>query len=77
MNRKIILDLRISAEEFQRMYAGEARTVFAYDIYGKSVRFPAGILQRFVTHDGIRGRFQIEFSADNKFKSIERLEWVI
>ena len=33
----------------------------------------ANILQRFVTHSGIRGSFRILFDAEGKFSGIERL----
>lgn len=69
----IQVDLRISAEEYQQLYAGAVRDVLAYAHDGRRVRFPARILQPFVTHSGIEGRFLIHFSADNKFQKIERL----
>lgn len=71
--KSIIVSLAISTEEFQRLYEGSAKTVFAQSIDGRSIRFPAGILRPFVLHNGIRGTFQIEFDADNRFQSIQRL----
>ncbi|HSX52107.1 MAG TPA: DUF2835 domain-containing protein [Cellvibrio sp.] len=71
--KNIIVNLSISAEEFQRLYEGSAKTVFARSIDGRSIRFPAGILRPFVLHSGIRGTFQIDFDEDNRFQSIQRL----
>jgi hypothetical protein len=71
--KSIVVRLVISAEEFQRLYEGSAKTVFAHSIDGRSIRFPAGILRPFVLHTGIRGTFQINFDEDNRFHSIERL----
>lgn len=71
--KSIIVDLSISTEEFQRLYEGNVKTVFAHSIDGRSIRFPAGILRPFVLHSGIRGRFQIDFDEDNRFQSINRL----
>ena len=71
--KSIIVNLVISAEEFQRLYEGTAKTVFAHSIDGRTIRFPAGILRPFVLHNGIRGTFQIDFDEDNRFKSIHRL----
>lgn len=57
----------------RRYYAGRARQVAAIDEAGRSVRFPAEILRRHVGHDGVHGRFRIEFDAAGRFSSIERL----
>ncbi|AQT59797.1 hypothetical protein CBP51_01775 [Cellvibrio mixtus] len=69
----IVVSLVISAEEFQRLYQGSAKTVFAQSLDGRNIRFPAGILRPFVLHNGVRGTFQINFDADNRFHSIQRL----
>lgn len=71
--KSIIVNLAISAEEFQRLYEGSAKTVFAHSIDGRSIRFPANILRPFVMHTGVRGTFQIDFDEENHFKSIVRL----
>lgn len=71
--KSIVVSLVISAEEFQRLYEGSAKTVFAQSIDGRSICFPAGILRPFVLHNGIRGTFQINFDEDNRFQSIQRL----
>lgn len=69
----LIVDLSISAEEFQRMYSGSARYVLGRARDGRTVRFPVKILQRFVQHDGVHGRFRISFDRDHKLRQIERL----
>jgi hypothetical protein len=71
--KSIVVSLSISTEEFQRLYEGSVKTVFARSIDGRSIRFPAGILRPFVLHSGIRGTFQIDFDDDNRFHSIQRL----
>ncbi|MAL98480.1 MAG: hypothetical protein CL583_08520 [Alteromonadaceae bacterium] len=71
--QSIIVDLRISADEWLRLYRGEALDVVARARDGRSVRFPARILRPFVRHDGISGAFLIEFGQDGKFQSVERL----
>jgi hypothetical protein len=69
----ITVRLSISADEFVRLYEGSARDVYAIGEDGRSIRFPARILQPFVLHDGIHGRFRIHFDEYHKFKSIERI----
>lgn len=71
--KSIIVNIAISAEEFQRLYEGNVKTVFARSIDGRSIRFPAGILRPFVLHTGVRGTFEIEFDEENRFKAIKRL----
>lgn len=71
--KSIIVSLAISAEEFQRLYHGSVKTVFAQSLDGRNIRFPAAILRPFVLHTGIRGTFQIDFDEDNRFQSIQRL----
>lgn len=71
--RKVVIDIYISPEDYQLYYSGQIKIVSATTIEGLTVHFPAGILQRVVTHEGVKGRFAITFTADNKFHSIERL----
>jgi len=73
MSQKIVVDLNISSDEYLRYYQGAARTVLATSTDGRSVRFPAGVLQQVVTRDGVRGRFAILFNQAGKFERIERL----
>ena len=73
MSQTIIVDMYISAEEYLRYYNGQVKKVVATAIDGRKVQFPAGVLQRVVTHEGIRGRFAISFSPEGRFEKIERL----
>jgi hypothetical protein len=71
---QVEFDLSISRDEFLKHYRAQGRvqvTVTALD--GRRVRFPAGILQRFVLSDGVHGRFVIYFDAQGRLSSIERL----
>ena len=72
-NPSIIVDLAISADEYLRVYQGSAKLVSAIAIDGRRVQFPANILQKMVTREGIHGRFIIEFSAEGKFQRIEKI----
>ncbi len=69
----MVFNLVIEAEEYQRLYAGLAKSVSAVSVDGRRVHFPAHILRQFVSYDGVRGRFMIHFDSDNRFQSIERL----
>lgn len=70
----VVLSLKISADEYLKVYKGSGKNVFAKDVYGRSVQFPARILQSFVTREGISGVFEISFSAEGKYRDIRRLQ---
>ncbi|MFT5691499.1 MAG: hypothetical protein ACI92E_000828 [Oceanicoccus sp.] len=70
---KVNINISISSEEYLKYYKVPSASVSTRSSDGRSVRFPASILQPFVSHTGIQGSFCIEFSSDGKFKNIERL----
>jgi hypothetical protein len=72
--RSIVVQLHITADEFQRLYAGNVKEVSALSTQGQRVRFPAAILRPYVTHAGIAGTFAIYFSDENRFQRIERID---
>ena len=65
--------LAISSTEFSRYYRGQASNVLCKTLDGRTVQLPAAVLRPYLTHDGIYGNFAIEFSEQNKFISIDRL----
>lgn len=73
MSQTLIVDLRISADEFLRHYKGSARHVSCRARDGRRVQFPTGILQRFVSHDGINGSFKLELDDNNKLISVAQI----
>lgn len=70
--REVTIDLAITAQEYLAHYQGVAREVVATCSDGRKIRFPCNILQPFVTHSGIHGRFVIFFDKDNRFQDIRR-----
>lgn len=70
----IDVTLNIDADEFLRVYQGSARDVVARADDGRTLRFPAAILRRFVTREGIVGRFRIDFDEDGRFADIRALD---
>ena len=73
MHQYVIVDLAISAQEYLKLYRGLAADVYARARDGKRVRFPARVLQPFVTRDGVVGSFCIYFDQNRKFQSVDRL----
>jgi hypothetical protein len=64
--------LNIDELELEKYYRG-TRTVSAKSIDGRRVQFPVNILHKYITHDGIRGRFVLEYDQQFKFKNIHKL----
>lgn len=70
---EIVFDLQLPAEEYLRVYKGSARDVVTRALDGRTVRFPAQILQPYLLHSGIFGRFRISFDRDGRFQKIDKL----
>ena len=66
-------NLYISPDEYLRWYKSEAKDVVTKSLDGRTVRFPADVLRPYVSHQGINGCFEIEFSKAGKFQSITKL----
>lgn len=73
MERAIVVHINIPHDEYLLWYQGAAQDVFTTSVDGRSVRFPAKILRPFVSHEGVRGRFQIQFDEQGKFTHIQKL----
>jgi hypothetical protein len=69
----MIVDIHITTEEYLRHYQGHVTQVSCIARDGRRVRFPTKILQKFVTHEGVRGSFAIHFDEYHKFVSIDQL----
>lgn len=69
----IVVDIFISADEYLKHYQVAGAIVMTKSRDGRRVQFPASILQRYVTHQGIDGSFEITFDSAGKFSGIRRL----
>ena len=65
--------LNISSEKYLHYYQGSAKAVVVTTDDGRTLKFPANNLQKFVTHDGIQGRFEVVFDRDNKIVNFRRI----
>lgn len=70
----IYIDISISADEWLKIYRGTARVVNTRSRDGRTIQFPANILQQYVTHTGVYGSFVIYFDDSGKFQSIAKLD---
>ena len=70
----VVVTLSIDCDDLLRLYSGSAREVVALAEGGRTVRFPANVLRSQVMHDGVHGRFRIDFTGSGKFCGISRLQ---
>jgi hypothetical protein len=66
-------DLALTPEQFLEYYRGHARMVRARATNGLVVEFPAALLQRFLTPEGIRGRFVLTCDEQFRHPRMERV----
>ncbi len=66
--------LRITPEKYLDYYRGRVRHVRVRCTTGQNVQFPASLLQRFITKDGIQGDFVLTCDENHKCIGLERRE---
>jgi hypothetical protein len=65
-------DLAVSPQEFLDYYRG-VRNVVAVSRAGQRVQFPAALLQRYLTPEGIRGSFVLICDENHKHPRLDRM----
>lgn len=70
----IVVDVHITAEEYQKYYRQPGTVVNVRARDGRRVQFPANILQPYITHEGVIGAFRIVFDDEGKFQSLEKVD---
>ena len=65
-------ELHLSSEKFLDFYRGRARNVSVQCTTGQTVQFPANLLRKFVSPEGVHGRFVLTCAANNKLIGLER-----
>ena len=70
----VTVALAISHQQYARFYKGHASEVICTAKDGRKIQFPAAVLRKFLTHEGIHGEFSISFSSENKFIEIIKLK---
>jgi hypothetical protein len=71
--QRIRFRLAISSDDYLAYYQGVARAVLVRAEDGRRIRFPAGALQPFVSHQGIHGLFELRFDAQHKLMGLQRI----
>jgi len=65
--------LSLSYDECMAYYRGDYEFVQVIEDGGKSIRFPATHIRRFVSSLGIRGRFRLCLTDKNSFISLDQV----
>lgn len=73
MNQKIHFSLQLSYDQYLQVYQGIAKNISVIADDGRRIAFPARNIQNFLTKEGIKGYFEMELTAENKFVSIKKL----
>lgn len=71
--QKMTFTLNISYELFEHYYKGSARSVVVTTDDGRTLKFPANSIQKFLLRDGIHGHFEIIFDRQNKIAGLNRI----
>ncbi len=71
--QKLRFYLDISPQQYMSYYKNSGIVVNVQADNGRTLNFPASELQKFVTHSGIQGRFEIEFNEQYKLVSLSRV----
>ena len=65
--------IQLSYDQFLKVYQGVAQNISVIADDGRRIAFPARNIQSFLTKDGIKGYFEMELTAENKFIGIKKL----
>ncbi|MFK7858527.1 MAG: DUF2835 domain-containing protein [Granulosicoccus sp.] len=65
--------LFLTPKQFEPYYSGQVKQVVVQSEQGLRLALPASELRKFVTRDGICGRFEITYNAQHKLVSLEKL----
>lgn len=66
--------LRLTAAQCLEYYRGAARQVVARADTGQAVQFPASLLQRFITDEGVMGRFALTCDDEFHHPQLQRID---
>ena len=71
--QQFTFNLSVSTDEWLSYYRGETTHVVATATDGRTVKFAAKHLQRYVSRDGIVGTFQLTIDGESNFVSLDRV----
>ncbi len=66
-------ELNLSPERYLHYYRGTVRHIIVRCSTGQTVQFPASLVQRFVSPEGVHGSFVLTCDEKNKCLGLERM----
>lgn len=72
--QRFYFNLAITATEYLPYYQGIVKQVVVRAHDGRTLSFPAANLRRFVTANGVQGRFCLTVDDQNRLVSLERVQ---
>ncbi|WP_028239298.1 DUF2835 domain-containing protein [Stutzerimonas azotifigens] len=69
----LVLDIVLPAHRLTAVYQGRANRILVTSREGRSVSLPVHHLRPYVTREGIRGSFRLDFSEDGHLLGLTRL----
>ncbi len=73
MSHTVHFNLNILYDDYLAFYQGAAHSVSVVADDGRRIEFPANLVRRYLTRDGIRGRFELEFDGQHKLIELRRI----
>ncbi len=73
MSQIVHFNLHILYDDYLSFYQGVARSVSVVADDGRRVEFPAKWVQRYLTREGIHGRFELSFDEQHKLIALRRM----
>ena len=67
---RINVNLVLTAAQVRDYYRGSVRYVVAYAEDGRTVQLPIKVLHKYISNEGISGKFVVTTDKNFKFKSI-------
>lgn len=65
--------LHLSPEQYLDYYRGLAKHIVVRSTQGLTIQFPASLLQKFVTEEGVHGHFVLVCDDRHKCHNLERV----
>lgn len=69
----LTVDIALAKQSLERYYQGSVSRVIVQSREGGRVNLPIHHLRPFITHDGVQGAFEIEFSELGKLVKLRRI----
>ena len=70
---KFEFDMALSARKTRAIYEGQARYILVETERGLKLQLPAANFYKYVTADGIQGRFSVKVDTDNKLIEMRKV----